>query len=150
MNSPAPAWYPDPSNPSQLRYWDGTQWTEHTQPVPQAAPQPSVFVPPAPQPAYSQHTNSSGYGPGPKPDSYLVWSILATLFCCLPFGIVAIINAAKVDSAWAQGNHVEAVERSAAAKKWAIRSLLACVAVGVLYVIAMVFLAGSSVETTLS
>ena len=36
-----------------------------------------------------------GYPPqqppaGQAPDNYLVWSILVTLFCCLPFGIVAI------------------------------------------------------------
>jgi uncharacterized membrane protein YhaH (DUF805 family) len=26
-SSPQPGWYPDPSNPSQLRYWDGSLWT---------------------------------------------------------------------------------------------------------------------------
>ncbi len=26
-------WYPDPSNPGLLRYWDGTQWTSHTAPA---------------------------------------------------------------------------------------------------------------------
>jgi hypothetical protein len=31
----APAnWYPDPEVPSQMRYWDGTQWTDHRQPKP--------------------------------------------------------------------------------------------------------------------
>ncbi len=25
-----PGWHDDPQNPSQLRYWDGAQWTEHT------------------------------------------------------------------------------------------------------------------------
>ena len=25
----------------------------------------------------------------PKPNDYLVWSILTTLFCCLPIGIAA-------------------------------------------------------------
>jgi hypothetical protein len=30
---PIPAnWYPDPGNPSQVRYWDGQAWTPHTQP----------------------------------------------------------------------------------------------------------------------
>jgi hypothetical protein len=24
-----PGWYPDPSGRYELRYWDGTQWTEH-------------------------------------------------------------------------------------------------------------------------
>ncbi|GHV04089.1 hypothetical protein FACS189416_1710 [Bacteroidia bacterium] len=34
----------------------------------------------------------------PIPKTWLVQSIFVTLFCCLPFGIVAIINAAKVES----------------------------------------------------
>lgn len=24
-----PAWYTDPERPNELRYWDGTRWTEH-------------------------------------------------------------------------------------------------------------------------
>ncbi len=29
-NTGAPAaWYPDPSNRFELRYWDGSEWTEH-------------------------------------------------------------------------------------------------------------------------
>ena len=38
-----------------------------------------------------------------KPDSNLVWAILTTLICCLPFGVVAIVKACKVDSLWANG-----------------------------------------------
>ena len=30
--------------------------------------------------------------------NYLVQAILVTLFCCLPFGVVAIIQAAQVNS----------------------------------------------------
>ncbi|MEU0006871.1 phospholipid scramblase-related protein [Streptomyces sp. NPDC006314] len=38
-NTPA-GWYPDPHGASQtLRYWDGTQWTEHTNPAQQGAGQ---------------------------------------------------------------------------------------------------------------
>ena len=29
-----PGWYPDPSGAPQQRWWDGTQWTQHTQPAP--------------------------------------------------------------------------------------------------------------------
>lgn len=31
MTNPQAGWYSDPSNPSQLRWWDGTQWTNNTQ-----------------------------------------------------------------------------------------------------------------------
>ena len=31
--TPPAAWYPSPENPDQLRWWDGTQWTEHYAPV---------------------------------------------------------------------------------------------------------------------
>jgi hypothetical protein len=29
----SPGWYPDPYDGSQLRYWDGSEWTDHRQPV---------------------------------------------------------------------------------------------------------------------
>lgn len=47
-NNHAPAgWFADPEQPGQLRYWDGSQWTEHRAPAPAAAP--PVAVPgPAP------------------------------------------------------------------------------------------------------
>ena len=32
--APPPNWYRDRSDPSLLRYWDGTRWTDHTSPVP--------------------------------------------------------------------------------------------------------------------
>lgn len=43
MTEPAPNWYPDPSDSSRLRYWDGVTWTEHFAPraaTPGAAPPP--------------------------------------------------------------------------------------------------------------
>jgi Protein of unknown function (DUF2510) len=32
MVGAAAAWYPDPSDPAGLRWWDGYQWTAHTAP----------------------------------------------------------------------------------------------------------------------
>jgi uncharacterized protein YbjQ (UPF0145 family) len=29
----APGWYPDPQTEGQIRYWDGSAWTEHVQPA---------------------------------------------------------------------------------------------------------------------
>lgn len=36
--NPVPDWYPDPANPTQLRWWDGQNWSKRTVP----APAPSV------------------------------------------------------------------------------------------------------------
>ena len=75
---------------------------------------------------------------GPKPDSYLVWAILTTLFCCLPFGIVSIVYASKVDSAWRIGQQAEAEDNSNKAKNWALASALTSLAVWVIYIIIIV------------
>lgn len=37
-------------------------------------------------------------------ESHIVGAILVTLFCCLPLGIVSIINASRVSSLLATGN----------------------------------------------
>jgi hypothetical protein len=50
--------------------------------------------------------------------NYLTQAILVTLCCCWPFGIAAIVNAAKVNTLAAQGNYEAAQEASDAAKKW--------------------------------
>ncbi|MES2882212.1 MAG: CD225/dispanin family protein, partial [Bacteroidota bacterium] len=41
--------------------------------------------------------------PPQQPKNWLVESILVTIFCCLPFGIVGIVNAAQVNSKFAAG-----------------------------------------------
>ena len=54
-----------------------------------------------------------------KPDNNLVWGILVTILCCLPFGIVSIIKASSVDNLWAQNRYDEAYQAAASARKWA-------------------------------
>jgi hypothetical protein len=51
----APAgWFPDPEDPANLRYWDGTAWTEHRHPVqPVAAPAAATPAPAADTPQYA-------------------------------------------------------------------------------------------------
>lgn len=52
-NVPA-GWYPSPEDPTQVRWWDGVQWTEHRAPAAASAPTPSApAASPAPStPAY--------------------------------------------------------------------------------------------------
>lgn len=69
-----------------------------------------------------------GYPPqqpvGQAPNNYLVWSILVTIFCCIPFGIVAIVKSSQVNGLWAQGRFVDAQASAASAKKWIIWSVV--------------------------
>jgi uncharacterized membrane protein YvbJ len=50
--------------------------------------------------------------------NYLVQAILVTIFCCLPFGIPAIVFAAQVNGKLAGGDYAGAVETSKKAKTW--------------------------------
>lgn len=43
-NVSPPAWHQDPGDPSLLRWWDGTTWTDHTSPA-NAASSPTTAVP---------------------------------------------------------------------------------------------------------
>ena len=64
------------------------------------------------------------------PDNYLVYSILTTLFCCLPFGIVGIVKSAQVSSKYQSGDYEGAVQASRDAKKWSMIALI-CVSFGI-------------------
>ncbi len=79
--------------------------------------------------------------------NYLVWAILTTLFCCLPFGIVSIVNAAKVDGLVASGNIRAALDASASAKRWAQIAAVCGAAVLVIYIVIIVIVAVAAHNT---
>ena len=56
-------------------------------------------------------------------ENNLVWAILATLCCCVPTGIVAIVYAARVDNKLAMGDVRGATEDANNAKLWSWISL---------------------------
>lgn len=68
----------------------------------------------------AQYPGSGGQfqQPGVPLPNYLVQSILVTLCCCLPFGIVAIVFAAQVNRKIAAGDHAGAKTSSDNAKRW--------------------------------
>lgn len=80
----------------------------------------------------------------PCPPDYLVWSILTTLLCCLPGGIVAIIYSTGVRSEWQAGNYEEALKKSNSAKTWIIVSVVGWVVCIVLYLLLVVGAAAGS------
>lgn len=71
----------------------------------------------------------------PKPDNNLVFAILTTVCCCLPFGIVAIIQASKVNGLYALGQYEAAVETANSAKKWSIIGVCTGIAIDIIYTI---------------
>lgn len=81
--------------------------------------------------------HASAFTPPPvkKPDNWLVWSILSTLFCCLPFGVVAIVYSAQVDSQWYRGEHERAINSARKAKNFTIASVICSVVVWIVYFI---------------
>jgi len=50
--------------------------------------------------------------------NYLVQAILVTIFCCLPFGIPAIVFAAQVNGKLNMGDYAGALQSSKTAKMW--------------------------------
>lgn len=81
--------------------------------------------------------------PPSQPKNWLAEAILVTLFCCLPLGIVAIVNAAQVSSRMATGDYEGAMRASREAGKWTKWSFFIGIAGIVLYMIA-VFLFGAT------
>lgn len=69
------------------------------------------------------------------PKTWMVESVLATIFCCLPFGIVGIINASKVSSLYASGRYDEAQQASKDAGKWTKIAAGVGIVGGILYLL---------------
>lgn len=69
----------------------------------------------------------------PKPDNNLVLAIITTVCCCLPLGIVAIVQASKVNSLYAIGQYAAANQAAASAKKWSIIGIVVGVIWSILY-----------------
>ncbi len=91
----------------------------------------------SPPPPRMPGGGGGGYGREPVPHvpNQLVWAILATLLCCLPTGIVAIVYAAKVDGLVAAGDYDGALSASNSAKTWSIISAAVSIGFVVLYVL---------------
>jgi predicted secreted protein len=88
----------------------------------------SETLPPTPgQPPVAKPPESGGV--------YLALSILTTLFCCLPFGIPAIVFAAQIDGRLKSGDIEGATKSARMAKIWIITSAASGFAVLIIYLI---------------
>lgn len=88
-------------------------------------------------PSY-QPMPGSGGPVGTPPANNLVLAILCTVLCCLPLGIVAILQATKVNTLWQQGDVAGAQEAADKAKKFSIIGAVIGLVFTVLYVIFVV------------
>lgn len=75
--------------------------------------------------------------PGQPPKTWLVESILVTLFCCLPLGIVGIVNASSVERKFKDGDYAGAEKASQDAGKWTKFGFFGGLIGGILYIIAV-------------
>lgn len=89
------------------------------------------------QQPYYQPNYAQGQRP-PKPDNYLIWAILSTLFCCLPLGVVSIVYSSKVDGQYNAGDFVGAQDSADKAKKFAMWSAISAGILIAIYIIVVV------------
>jgi hypothetical protein len=111
--SPMPGWYPDPAGSPELRWWDGAQWLNRTQPANWAgpAPAPSPADGPAGGPAVAAAVAGFGH---PEPPGY------TSPFAAPAPGTVPYVpaHAAGAPVPWAWG--LNAVSASAPDDAWAV------------------------------
>ena len=71
----------------------------------------------------------------PRPNSYLALAIISTILCCLPVGIVSIVYATQVNSAYTDGQYAKAESASRNAKTWGIISIAIALVGWLLYIL---------------
>ncbi len=111
-------------------------------PVPDVHPAPNVQAvmtsPASLKGPASPSTQSAAVAAEPMPPTYLVWSVVTTILCCLIPGIVAIIFSAQVSSKFYQGDIEGARRASRNAEIWIIISFVLGVLTNTLYIPLMI------------
>ena len=77
--------------------------------------------------------------------AYLVWSIIVTIFCCLPLGIPGIVFASKIDKLAAMGDLAGAQDAAKKSKMFSIIGAIVGVVVIVVTIIFYVAVIGAAV-----
>ena len=98
---------------------------DNVPPIPEASPtvtgQPYQGQPYQGQPQYVQQPDQSA---PVCPPTNLVWAIIATVLCCMPAGIIAIVYALKVSTRYREGDIKGAERASETGAWWCIASII--------------------------
>lgn len=114
-------------------------------PIPgQAASQASEPAGPNPEVGHTPGTSAPTGGPlrdnhEPMPSTYLIWSVLCTVFCCFVPGIVAIVFSSQVSSRYFAGDIEGSRRASRRAQVWILVSFVLGVLSATLYLPIMLF-----------
>ncbi|MCW2798688.1 MAG: hypothetical protein JWQ70_160 [Aeromicrobium sp.] len=98
MTNPPPSWYPDPTRRHELRYWDGSQWTDHVASAGVAGTDP-VAQPPSPANPAGARSGSGRFS------RHLGW--VGLLLCVLAVGVAAVPGVSFGRAAAHHGVHLD-------------------------------------------
>jgi len=103
--------------------------TATAQAQPQGGNEPAVMGQPYQPQQQSNNQSQQQYAQPQTPDepcppTNLVWAILATVLCCIPFGIVGIIYANKVSKCYLAGDLIGAKKASETSAWWCIAAIV--------------------------
>ena len=109
---------------------DPPRYVESSQrpPVYVEHPQPSSFPQPQQPLQYQQPRQYQSASQPECPPTNLAWSIICTLLCCTPLGVVAIVFAAMVKSKYRTGNYAKAQKYSDLSAWLCIASIVLAIA----------------------
>ncbi|MEG1761498.1 MAG: CD225/dispanin family protein [Hydrogenoanaerobacterium sp.] len=130
---------PEPA-PSYDEFAQAANAAQNQNPQQEAPPQYNNYNTP---PQYNQQYS---YNPSQQPPmgaapinstTYLIFAILVTVMCCLPFGIPAIVYAAKIDKLQAMGDFMGAKAAAKSSKMWTIIAAATILAGIIIYLVVM-------------
>lgn len=127
-------------SPTDLIWQEGMADWKPVNQVPPFAGGATTPTPLTTNPTFAQPASAMSYQ---KIPNYLWQSIAVTVLCCMPFGIVSIVYAAKVDGLVARGDIAGAQAASKSAKTWVNVSVISGLVITVLYVALVGFSAAS-------
>lgn len=149
VEEPEPQPAVEEENPTPESEWAEALKIRFTPPkVPVTPPEESVVPPQVPenekhqefqpfrQPEYEREKTTRdqrSFHDEPMPSTWLIWSVLATVFCCFIPGIIAIIFSSQVSSRYYNGDYEGARRASRNAEIWIIVSVVLGVMAATLY-----------------